>query len=453
MDPPDADPAEPADAGRVVWASIALVLIVLASRLPFLDAGYGVNYDAWRVAATARQLAETGEYAVSRFPGYPLHEYSCALLWRGGPMALNGLSALASALAALLLFGQLRASRAPLPWLGALTLAFVPVVFVNSVSAKDYVVALAFLVAALGAANAGRAITAGILLGLATGFRPASIIFGLPLAMLLLDERNDGRRQLSVLARFLGAALATACLAFTPVILHYGAGFLRGYPYDESWSATLRNATVGVWGALGCAGLFVATAAAIIPGRPRAAIQAETARKQSLAWMAGIIVVVAAFMMMPYQSGYLIPAIPLVILLLARYAPRWAFAVFCALTMASSFLDFGRSGIDSGAIFADRARRREQVQGTEYFVRESAKLPGKAVFVVGGRHALVSVLHPELVRPGEHFFVYLLDRREAAQLVERGYRIVCSEEVRRANLVFHGVDLTEFGAVIYDAKP
>lgn len=320
MNPPGADPREPADLKRVVWASLALLAIVLASRVPFLEAGYGVNIDAWRVAWTARHIAETGEYVVSRFPGYPLHEIAGALLWRGGPVALNGLSALASALAGLFFYWYLRASRAPLAWLGALTLAFVPVVYVNSVSAKDYVVALASLIAALGAANGRRAIGAGLLFGIAIGFRPASIGFGLPLAMLLLDERDDGPRPFRVLARFAGTALLTALLAFTPVILRYGAGFLRGYPYEESWATALRNASVGTWGALGCVGLMVALTAAVIV-RPRSAIHAGASPKQSLAWLAGVIVGFALFVAMPYQSGYLIPAIPFVILLLGRFMP------------------------------------------------------------------------------------------------------------------------------------
>lgn len=59
---------------------LALVLVVvLFSRLPFLDAGYGVNADAWRVARAAHEIATTGQYSVSRFPGYPIQEIVC--LW------------------------------------------------------------------------------------------------------------------------------------------------------------------------------------------------------------------------------------------------------------------------------------------------------------------------------------------------------------------------------------
>ncbi|MEP6937397.1 MAG: hypothetical protein ABI871_04945, partial [Chthoniobacterales bacterium] len=62
-------------------ACILMLVGVALSRLPFLDAGYGVNVDAWRVARAARHIAQTGEYEASRFPGYPVHEIVCSWFW------------------------------------------------------------------------------------------------------------------------------------------------------------------------------------------------------------------------------------------------------------------------------------------------------------------------------------------------------------------------------------
>src|SRR5947209_17108478 len=54
------------------WKYAVLFAVVLLSRLPFLNAGYGVEIDGWRVALAARHIAQNGVYEVSRFPGYPL---------------------------------------------------------------------------------------------------------------------------------------------------------------------------------------------------------------------------------------------------------------------------------------------------------------------------------------------------------------------------------------------
>ncbi len=88
-----------------------LFVFVLLSRLPFLDAGYGVNIDAWRVARAARTIALSHRYEASRLPGYPVQEFICAALWGGkselvewkaGPVVLNGASALMGAAAVIL---------------------------------------------------------------------------------------------------------------------------------------------------------------------------------------------------------------------------------------------------------------------------------------------------------------------------------------------------------------
>ena len=58
--------------------------VVFISRLPFLDAGYGNEQDGWRVAAAARSIGMTGEYKVSRLPGFPVIEFACSLVWKYG---------------------------------------------------------------------------------------------------------------------------------------------------------------------------------------------------------------------------------------------------------------------------------------------------------------------------------------------------------------------------------
>ena len=81
-------------------AQPALVgLAVLLSRLPFFGHGYGTDPDAWFVVQSAMSISE-GRWVSSRPPGYPLQEAVCALLWRGGPLAVNGVAVLASAVSA-----------------------------------------------------------------------------------------------------------------------------------------------------------------------------------------------------------------------------------------------------------------------------------------------------------------------------------------------------------------
>src|SRR6266446_7177551 len=128
---------------------VLVLVVVLFSRVPFLNAGYGVNVDAWRVARVAREIATTGQYSVSRFPGYPIQEIVCSWFWRGGPLASNALTALLSAVAVTAFVAIGRKLHYRNTWLSGLALAATPIFFVSSVCSKDYMWALAFVLLAI----------------------------------------------------------------------------------------------------------------------------------------------------------------------------------------------------------------------------------------------------------------------------------------------------------------
>src|SRR6516225_2957221 len=44
----------------------ALAAVILIARLPFLLPGYGVDPDAWRIAADGRAIASSGAYGAAR---------------------------------------------------------------------------------------------------------------------------------------------------------------------------------------------------------------------------------------------------------------------------------------------------------------------------------------------------------------------------------------------------
>ena len=130
---------------EVTLRLLLLIAIVLASRLPFLSAGYGSDPDAWRIAGAARVLGTTGEYVASRLPGYPVPEILYSLIWKGGPIALNLVTALLSASSVALFFLSLRLLSCHNSFSLSLGLAFTPIIYVNSTNAMDYVWALTFI--------------------------------------------------------------------------------------------------------------------------------------------------------------------------------------------------------------------------------------------------------------------------------------------------------------------
>ena len=105
-----------------------LFIIVLVSRLPFLSAGYGVEEDSWGIALAGLHTHMSGIYEPSRFPGHPVHEYIYSA-WRGhSAFFYNFFSAFFSAVAALVFAMILKHLNFRYAFLGALALAFTPVV-------------------------------------------------------------------------------------------------------------------------------------------------------------------------------------------------------------------------------------------------------------------------------------------------------------------------------------
>ncbi len=423
--------------------------MIALSRVPFLEPGYGVNVDAWRVARVARSIAETGEYEVSRFPGYPVQELVSSWFWNGGPFALNGLSALMSLLACFGAWQVARHLRCRDTLLLISALAFTPVFYVSSVTAKDYIWALAFAWLALWMAIESKPLLSGILLGFGVGCRITTGGMLLPLALILIGaNRGPARwRAVSVLGI---ASVLTGAICFLPVWRRYGWGFVQFYESHGRPEATsiLLRGTWEVWGALGLVGLGVSLGTVLLHrhGLRPTSIPAPDNRMVMPALFCIILVYAGAFLRLPDQAGYLLPIVPATLLLLARFAPRPCFQLCCALLILAPFVDFSRHGLQAGAILADHRERQQTVSDVTRFVRfTEAKLPGENLVVVGGWEPMIAVLAPpNTVR---NHYAYLATAAEVHQAIAAGWGLAYSgPAVRQFNYNINHVDLAAFGA-------
>lgn len=435
---------------RTLWLGILLAVLVTLSRLPFLNAGYGENVDAWRVARAARHLAQTGSYEVSRFPGYPVHEITSSFFRSFGAVGLNGWSAAFSIAAVLAIWLIARRLRCRPSFLVALAFAATPVFYVNSVTAKDYVWAIAFALWAFYAALGGRSILCGLLLGLAVGCRITSGAMFIPLAMVLCGA-VESKPPWKTLVPFAVCAGVTACLAFLPVWMRYGRGFFTFYENHDrpDLMTTWLRGSFEVWGAFGLAGLLILLLVAI---SARFVLQSTerpspAANRMALPALVTIIVVyLAAYFRLPDQAGYLIPIIPALLLLGSRFAPSPAVALACLCVLLAPWIDFCKAGFCAGAIIADHRARLQNLQSIERFVQMTEKaLPGRNTVVVGGWEPIIGELP---IAVGTHNrYVYLLSAAEAEALIQQGEGLAyASDTVRVFNIRAARVDLTSYGA-------
>jgi hypothetical protein len=315
--------------------------LILLSRLPFLYDGYGLDSDAWSLAITAKNIAATGQYEVSRFPGFPAQEIISAIFYTGNRFSLNFLTAFISTVGILYFALYLRTLHFRQPILGAAVLAFVPVVYIESTTAIDYMWALSFILISMYYTSRHRPIVAGVFLGIAIGCRITSGAMIIPLAIMSL-RGNNVPQNIIRLAKFILFALLIGAACYVPVYLKYGWKFFSYYdvPYP-SIPTVLYKLFVGVWGSVGIIGILIAVGFLLFPSSRisrRYLFPRSVNEKYVIAWLIAIDLYIIAYLRLPMEAGYLIPVVPFVILIFGKYLYNRAFTFFAVSMIASSFI-------------------------------------------------------------------------------------------------------------------
>lgn len=313
--------------------AVALGVVYLLTRLPFIGVGYGADPDAARVAVTAHYFWETGVFYPSRLPGYPLYEIITTALYPLGHRATNAATLVVSFAGVLLFAAILKRLRVEPKGLLTLTFAFAPMVWINSSITLDYLWGLTFVLGAYLAALHRRWLLGGVLLGVAIGCRPTSALFALPFFVLLVRER-----QARPLLLFFAATGVTALLAFVPIMLNYGLSFLTFFDVRPTWGKFARTLGVEAFGLASMLGLIVV---ALLSWRRFLRLPALLRADVHLAFaVMAILLVAMSFLRLPLEEAYLTPVVPFVLLGAARLLSRRALLAVCALLVLGGLLDF-----------------------------------------------------------------------------------------------------------------
>ncbi|MEM9378534.1 MAG: hypothetical protein AAGB93_01200 [Planctomycetota bacterium] len=335
---------------RSLFAAALAALVAFGLRLPFaLAPGFGLDFDAWRLASTARGLAEEGVWRPSRAPGYPGVELAFALLWPLGPRALTVATAGVAALAAAFGAAWLARARPDLraPWLLPAALTTLPAVAIPAASALDMPWSLAAVTAAGWRCQRRDAVGAGLAVGLAVWMRPASAV-AVPALFVHLARAGSWRR--AVVGS--GAAVAVAALiTLAPDPPPIGLA--------DSWPGPVIAWRVLVLNALASGG--VAAILALLVGawlgrrRPKPGPDADAAFF-ALTFLGGA----ALYVLFPYEANYL--CVPLFVGGLALGARAVAATHWVAATalVVGGLASFDGSELRAGPLRRDAWRRAEQ---------------------------------------------------------------------------------------------
>jgi len=454
----------------------AILLVgVLLSRLPFLNAGYGLDGDSWSVALSAQLLHELGVYEVSRLPGYPVQEWLSSLVIGYGPFGVNLLSAIFSTICIAFFVLALKALRFKRPYLAGIAFAAIPAFYIHSTTAIDYNFALAFILIAFYFVIRDRLVIAGIFLGLAIGCRLTSGAMLVPFIIMILQA--DGLiKNLIRMMKLALPAFVVGAMVFYPVYADYGFDFFTFYnvPYP-SIPKVLYKFSIEVWGVIGILGLVIATGLLFLPNKLKKRqylFPRSVNEKYIIAWLVAIDLYIIAFLKLPMEAGYLMPLIPFVILIFGKYLYDKAFEFLCIMLICSPFLatigpldrldastpsalsfNFTAASEDlsfdllKGPIVSYNSRRDNGVKFVNKILESIDSVKTQSVLVSGRWYNQLLVQQGDTMKKNMLFKSYL-DENEAVYYFAKGYDIYFMPKQDYYNKIMRGIDLE-----IYSAKP
>lgn len=429
---------------------ILLLLVafcVLLTRLPFLGEDYGRYPDSYRVVNVAREIAQTGEYKASRFPGNPVHEFTTSLVIHGGHIASNSLTAVFSVMAFVFFALILRHFDVRDYLLISTTFALTPVIYINSTCTIDYIWALASILASTYFILRGNPFVGGLLLGLAIGCRITSGAMIVPLSFYIYLSRDESRNKKIFV--FMLSSLVVGTLCFIPTFRKYGLDFFTFYEYGyPSIKSVFVAATFVVWGQIGT--ILLALLICSIPmflKHIKTAFSRERSRNALFFSCLTFFLYLIAYLRLPHQTGYLVPLIPFVFLSISLVTPRPLLILFCVFMLSTSFIKIDINGVSLyGPIRQDYLRRQSDLQKTQSLISEVGSLSNKSVIVAGWSLPRIrSLLGSDSQEC--HRYVYLIpSKNQYKRYQKQGYDILFLPDIDRLNWRVYSIDLRAYGA-------
>lgn len=460
--------------------NLLFAFIIFLTRVPFVFSGPGTDEDAWGIALYSLNIFRTHQYEVSRFPGFPVHEIISALFIWGGPVMLDLLTALMSAVATLMFICALQEMRFRFPYLAGLAFAFTCIVYVHSSESIDYLWAMAFIMAAFWLLLRQKFLLSAIMLALAVGCRITSVTMILSFGVLLIDDNQDLKGNMKRIIRYATLTGIFSVIVYSPVLIKYGLSFftfydLSGYP---SIPKVLYKLSLGVWGVSGLCALLYGTFILLFPPKNRTGkylLPRTINEKHVISWLVATDMTILIFVRFPYEAGYLIPLIPFTILVFGKYLYDRAFIYFSLLLIASPFV-IGIStshrpdspkpsalsahahifsfdvNLDflAGQIFTEQKSRIETRDFANSVVEESRYLSDSSLVLCGWWYNKVRYQYeqvPPEKKNSKVTWAHYLDKDELITYIQSRYNIFYLPLQDSLEKKMYGLDIKYFGAV------
>ncbi|MGQ0827143.1 MAG: hypothetical protein ACT4ON_01985 [Bacteroidota bacterium] len=451
---------------------LLLFFIVFISRLPFLSAGYGVEEDSWGIALAAFHTKMSGIYEPSRFPGHPVQELIYSAFWGTGPIVFNGLCAFFSAIGAAFFALVLKHLDFKHFFIAALAFAFIPVYYISSTYTIDFAWTETFILISLYCLLKNKLMISGIFLGLAVGCRITSGAMLIPF-MIMIWQTNNWKQNLKHLLQIVFPMALVIVFAFIPLIRQFGLSFLMYYdqfPYPPL-SKVIYKMSIGVFGLVGVIAIIIAVVIIILNRKKQNAgelFSTPLDKKIILASFAIIVLYIISYFRLPQKSGYMIPVLPFVILLLGHYLNSRNFKLICIAFLFSPFLfsinltdklrgaEHSKYAIKttisgqelfldpfSGSVFSDYSKRKQKMKYTEKVISKADTIKSRTVIIAGWWYNEIMV---EMITQDKNKYVVFepyINENTINEYLSKGYTIAYLPEQNIYNDLMYKMEVTD----------
>ncbi len=267
--------------------------------------------------------------------------------------------------------------------------AFLPLFWVNSASTMDYVPAICLAISAFAAIGYRRPIIAGMLFGIAIGFRPATLVL-LPGLFAYGHIAGAGKRNFLMLPGIFGFI----ALFFLPILSIRGwSGFVpvgaaMGFERRMLFAA---YRALGAFGTLGWIAIIIGLTTALFGKREK------SSAFRLLLLTAPLFIVV--WLILPHEAGYWIAILPFVILAIFGTGGKRQY-LYAILLLLPAFIDIGFRAklpdkyefgpkIAAGMVISDYRVRRDIVRLREEL--PALELPDNSIVITGRSAALFEI--------------------------------------------------------------
>lgn len=443
---------------------VLLAILVLASRIPFLEAGYGVEEDSWGIAVAAYHSHLYGVMEASRLPGHPVNEFLYSFLWGHGPWLYNFLSAVCSVVSFVLFYFIAKKLQMKHYTWAALALVFTPVVYINSTCTIDYLWALMFALASFYALLHKNLIFTAVFLALAIGCRINSAVLYLPFLCWFYFENN---RRLSIkdFIVFSGILGLVTLLCFIPIIQVYGWRFFSysdQFPYPN-WPKILYKASIGV---IGLPAVIVLLFLLLVQLKERRVFKSFTSIH--VLFFSLLILQLWAYLMLPQKSAYLMLLVPFGLIWIGHYLSSKRFLWFCMALIFSSFFmsinltdsyrgaQYSQWAIKkqiagqeifldplSGPVMNDYSKRINKLDYTSNVLKEADKIKYPTIIICGWWFNQILVQQMDKPTQGSVKFAFYLNPEVMENYILKGYQVYYLSEQDVYNDLFYQFNRTK----------